>query len=107
MSIQLVLASLFPPKNTRLEWNSHLNWQPIPYNYEELSKDSLLLVRTACPRYYEELERVMKDDVGAEIKSYENMMAALTNITGLKISTPDDVQSLYNTLKTEVTFTLQ
>lgn len=102
MSLQLVLASLFPPKNTPLDWNPKLNWQPIPFNYEELTKDSLLLVRLGCPRYHEELERVMNEDVGEEIKSFENMMRKLTNITGSKIETPDDVQSLFNTLKTEV-----
>ena len=102
MSLQLALASLFPPKNTPLEWNKNLNWQPVPYSYEELNKDSLLLVRTSCPRYYEELERVLSEDVANEIKSYEQMMKSLTNITGQKIETADDVQSLYNTLKTEV-----
>lgn len=102
MSLQLVLASLFPPKNTLLEWNKNLNWQPVPYSYEKLNEDSLLLVRVSCPRYHEELQRVMKEDVGNEIKSYEHMMNVLTNITGMKIETPDDVQSLYNTLRTEV-----
>lgn len=102
MSLQLVLAALFPPKNTPLEWNMSLNWQPIPFNFEELKRDSLLLVRVGCPRYHEELEKVMEKDVGDEIKSYESMLKALTNITGMKIESPDDVQSLYNTLKTEV-----
>jgi prostatic aicd phosphatase len=102
MSLQLVLASLFPPKNTPLEWNTNLNWQPVPYNYEELNRDSLLLVRVSCPRYHEELERVMKEDVANEIRYHHHMMRKLTNITGLKIETPDDVQGLYNTLRTEV-----
>ncbi|KAF2882682.1 hypothetical protein ILUMI_23484 [Ignelater luminosus] len=33
MSLELVLAGLFPPKGTALEWQKELNWQPIPYNY--------------------------------------------------------------------------
>lgn len=33
MSLELVLAGLFPPKGTLLEWQNELNWQPIPYNY--------------------------------------------------------------------------
>lgn len=102
MSLQLVLAALYPPKNTPLEWNTNLNWQPIPFNYEELADDSLLLVRKNCPRYYEELERVLNDDVVNEIKSFDPLMKKISNITGLKVSTPDDVQSLYSTLKAEV-----
>lgn len=33
MSLQLVLASLFPPINVRQRWNPALNWQPIPTTY--------------------------------------------------------------------------
>lgn len=102
MSLQLVLAALFPPKSTPLEWNTNLNWQPVPFNYEELDNDSLLLVRKNCPRYHEELERVLNEDVGNEIKSFDGLMKKISNITGMKISTPDDVQSLYSTLKAEV-----
>lgn len=104
VSLQLVLAALFPPKNTPLEWNTNLNWQPVPFNYEELDNDSLLLVRKSCPRYHEELERVLNEDVGNEIRSFNGLMKKISNITGMKISTPDDVQSLYSTLKAEVFF---
>jgi prostatic aicd phosphatase len=105
MSIQLVLASLFAPKNTDLEWNKGLNWQPVPLNYEPLKDDMLLLVRKKCPRYNEELERVLAEDVAAEIDS--NLLEELSNITGLEIKTPDDVQSLYSTLKAEVIFLIK
>lgn len=107
MSLQLVLASLFPPKNTPLEWNRDLNWQPIPFKYEELDNDSLLLVRNDCPRYYEEYERILKEDVVEEIRYHQKMMNEVSNITGLKIQTPDDVQSLYSTLKAEQEFGLK
>ncbi|KAG5676091.1 hypothetical protein PVAND_005945 [Polypedilum vanderplanki] len=106
MSIQLVLASLYPPRDTALEWNTKLNWQPIPYNYEELNQDSLLLVRKPCPRYHEELVRVMQEDISDELKKNANLFDELTNITGLHIQTPDDIQSLYSTLKAEKEFGL-
>lgn len=32
MSLQLVLASLFPPTGKHI-WQEHLNWQPVPFNY--------------------------------------------------------------------------
>lgn len=102
MSLQLLLAGLFPPQGTPLEWNKNLNWLPIPYNYEELDQDTLLLVRTTCPRYHEELERVFSQDLSDKLKANEQLYEELTNITGLEIKTPDDIQSLYSTLKAEV-----
>lgn len=104
MSLQLVLAALYPPKGTALQWNENLNWQPIPYNYQELEDDTLLLVRKNCPRYHEELERVMTEDseVRRHADQFAEMYEELSNITGLSIKTPDDIQSLYSTLKAEV-----
>jgi prostatic aicd phosphatase len=107
MSLQLVLAGFFPPKQTLLEWNKELNWQPIPYHYQELNDDDLLLVRKSCPRYYEELHRVMNEDFKSDLERESKMMEELTNFTGIPIKTPDDVQSLYSTLKAEVEFPLE
>ena len=41
MSLELVLASLFPPKGTDLEWNKELDWQPIPFEFENLDEDTV------------------------------------------------------------------
>ncbi|CAO1354775.1 unnamed protein product [Diamesa hyperborea] len=102
MSLQLVLAGLFPPANTPLEWNKNLNWLPIPYNYEELDKDSLLLVRTSCPRYHEEFVRIFNETkIKDEMEANSKLFVELSKITGLKIETPDDIQSLFSTLKAE------
>lgn len=108
MSLQLVLAGLFPPKNTANEWNKRLNWQPVPIESEPLDKDTLLLVRTECPRYHEALEEALTSDpIKSEIDVYRPMMEELTKITGLNITTPDDIQSLYSTLRTEEEYGLR
>ncbi|XP_059615582.1 venom acid phosphatase Acph-1-like [Phlebotomus argentipes] len=108
MSMALVLAGLWPPKDTAMEWNRKLNWQPIPIEYEPLDEDSLLLVRTPCPRYHEALaETLTESPISVEIEKYRNMMKELTEITGLDIKTPDDVQSLFSTLKAEDEFGLK
>lgn len=41
MSLSTVLASMFPPKDTAMEWNSEFNWQPIPILSEPLEQDSV------------------------------------------------------------------
>ena len=83
MSLQLLLAGLLPPKGTKFEWNENLNWQPIPCNYEDLNKDTLLLVRTPCPRYQEELQSVLTNNITDVIKANKELFENLTRITGL------------------------
>jgi len=105
MSIALVLAALFQPRGTPLEWNKDLNWQPVPFTYEPLDQDTLLLVRTTCPRYYEALDEVFKlPEVKALLDANRELFEELTKITGMDIKTPDDIQSLYSTLKAEQEF---
>lgn len=41
MSMQVVLAGLFPPRGTAMEWNRRLNWQPIPIFSEPLDEDTV------------------------------------------------------------------
>jgi len=48
MSLQLVLASLFPPKNIQ-RWNPLLNWQPIPASYTPRIDDNIILA-DECPQ---------------------------------------------------------
>jgi len=48
MSLQLVLAALFPPKGIQ-QWNRLLNWQPIPTSYKSRVDDNLFLT-DECPQ---------------------------------------------------------
>lgn len=107
MSAQLECAGLWPPQGTQ-KWNENLNWQPVPIRAQPLKQDSLLLVRIPCPRYHYELERVEREDENVKKVMEENadLFKELTGITGMNIATPDDVQSLYNTLLAEELFNL-
>ncbi|XP_041770349.1 venom acid phosphatase Acph-1 [Anopheles merus] len=108
MSMQLVLAGLFPPQGTALQWNRRLDWQPIPYFSEPLSQDTLLLVRVSCPRYTETVqESFQMPEIKALMNANKQLYENLTRITGLTIATPDDVQSLFSTLKAESEFGLK
>ncbi|XP_050332839.1 prostatic acid phosphatase-like [Bactrocera neohumeralis] len=105
MSMSTVLASFFPPRGTDMEWNTEYNWQPIPVFSEPLEQDSLLLVRTPCPRFFEAREEVFQlPKVKAELAEHEDLFQNLTKLTGVPIKNADDVNSLYNTLLAEQEF---
>uniref|UniRef100_A0A0K8WDX4 Prostatic acid phosphatase n=2 Tax=Bactrocera latifrons TaxID=174628 RepID=A0A0K8WDX4_BACLA len=105
MSMSTVLASFFPPRGTDMEWNTEYNWQPIPVFSEPLEEDSLLLVRTPCPRYFEAREEVFQiPKVKAELAEHEDLFQNLTKLAGVLIRNADDVNSLYNTLLAEQEF---
>ncbi|XP_046387684.1 venom acid phosphatase Acph-1-like [Ischnura elegans] len=107
MSAQLECAGLWPPKDSQV-WNENLAWQPVPIRSQPLNKDTLLLVRVPCPQYHYELDRVMKEEekVVKIMEENADLFKELTEITGMPITTPEDVQSLYNTLLAEELFNL-
>ncbi|XP_067000756.2 venom acid phosphatase Acph-1 [Anabrus simplex] len=109
MSAQLEMAGMWPP-SAEQEWNPELRWQPTSIKSIPLNEDRLLLVRIPCPKYYMELEYVRNsseiqciiEDMGGSTELFQE----LSDKTGLKISTPDDILSLYGTLKAEEDFNL-
>lgn len=63
-------------------------------------------MRVPCGRYGELLDEAMRSPaVQALLRDNASLMRWLSEQTGMKIATPDDVQSLYSTLKAEVTIT--
>lgn len=68
----------------------------------------LLLVRTPCPRYYEALKEVFETPELKQVQSdNEELYKELTELTGMDIKTPDDIQSLYSTLRAETEYGLK
>ena len=47
MSLQLVLAGLYPP-NSQQSWSADIKWQPIPLNYRPISEDYLFHPTLHC-----------------------------------------------------------
>ncbi|KAG4068599.1 hypothetical protein HA402_004940 [Bradysia odoriphaga] len=108
MTMAMVLAGLFPPQDTAMEWSRKVNWQPIPIESEPLDEDTLLLVRTPCPRYYEALQEVFETQELQQIqRDNERLYSELTYFTGMDVGTPEDVQSLYSTLRAETEYGLE
>uniref|UniRef100_A0A1I8P2T5 Acid phosphatase n=2 Tax=Stomoxys calcitrans TaxID=35570 RepID=A0A1I8P2T5_STOCA len=107
MTLAMVLASMFPPKNTPMAWHSSLNWQPIPIFSEPLDQDSLLLVRTPCPRYFEARQEVLNlPEVKLEHTRHKELFRNLSALTGLNITEAEHINSLYITLEAERDFGL-
>lgn len=46
MSLQLVLASLFPPRGHAVWEENNLEWQPIPFNYWPIREDHVNFCKT-------------------------------------------------------------
>uniref|UniRef100_A0A2H8TQP2 Prostatic acid phosphatase n=1 Tax=Melanaphis sacchari TaxID=742174 RepID=A0A2H8TQP2_9HEMI len=104
MSAQLVASAMYKPVGVQ-KWNKYLDWQPIPIHSEPLNDDRLLLVRIDCPKYHEERQKVMSSaEVVEELNTYSDLYGYLSNHTGLAIEDPDDVQSIYSTLKAEADY---
>uniref|UniRef100_T1GPQ3 Acid phosphatase n=1 Tax=Megaselia scalaris TaxID=36166 RepID=T1GPQ3_MEGSC len=105
VSLQTVLAGLYRPRNTALDWNRNLNWLPIPVFSQPLEEDSLLLVRTPCPRYYEARDDVYKlPEIASLHEKYKDMMKELSDHTGKHIENAEDVADVYTTLLAEKEF---
>lgn len=101
MSAMLEAAALWRPSEEQ-SFKPDLPWQPVTLFYQPRNEDTLMLIWDMCPKYtklrrslveLEEVQQVQRDNAPL----YEQ----LTNITGMPISTPDDVGSLYSTLKAE------
>jgi len=56
MTLQLVLSGLFPPTND-FKIGS-LNWQPIPYNFVERSRDDLIATYVMCEKIFDMAEEL-------------------------------------------------
>lgn len=66
------------------------------------------MVRTPCPRYHEAVEEVLaSNEVKEVLDENASLFEELTKHTGMPIKTPDDIQSLYGTLRAESEYGLR
>ncbi|EDV97978.1 lysosomal acid phosphatase [Drosophila grimshawi] len=108
MSLQLVLAGLFPPENTPMEWSMLLNWQPIPIYTEPEATDKRLRQKAPCPRYDEAVWEVMHLPEVVELHEQNSkLLQELTNITGLNVSYTHDVTNVYISLQSQQVYGLK
>ncbi|XP_011500130.1 PREDICTED: venom acid phosphatase Acph-1-like, partial [Ceratosolen solmsi marchali] len=95
MSLQLVLASLYPPSGVQ-KWHNKLNWQPIPSMFLTSEQD-WLMVPEECLEYIQLRKKIEKTpEVVGKIKQFKGLMQNLTEWTGKPISTTYDIYMLYH-----------
>ncbi|XP_014205848.1 venom acid phosphatase Acph-1-like [Copidosoma floridanum] len=104
MSLQLVLAALYPPSllPRKSRWHEFLDWQPIPTHYYDFRNDQFFN-RDKCQEYIEELARVWNSsDVRRKLEGYESFLEELRLGAGKTTRiTLDDVLILHNNLSIE------
>ncbi|KAJ8951017.1 hypothetical protein NQ318_006402 [Aromia moschata] len=106
MSLQLVLAGLFPPRwEDMLQENIY--WQPVPYNYVSRSEDKLLLGIT-CPRYLQIYDQyIASAKMQSEFGKHTVMFDYISRSSGLNVTRFLDVYQLYFGLSTESEYGFQ
>ncbi|KAJ8966361.1 hypothetical protein NQ317_011936 [Molorchus minor] len=100
MSLQLVLAGLFPPSSEQI-WEESIPWQPVPYNYLPKYEDKVLL-GVLCPNYLKLYEEVSSSPEMQEVFSgHQTEFDYISEHTGLNVTRFYDVYNLYFGISTE------
>ncbi|XP_051169255.1 venom acid phosphatase Acph-1-like [Leptopilina boulardi] len=99
MSLQLVLAGLYPP-NSQQNWNSKLNWQPIPINYRPINEDFLFQPTLQCKLFRNEYNKAwMSPDVKEKKLYFKELGQNLSVLTGFHFDHSDKIAGLYADLE--------
>ncbi|XP_060531079.1 venom acid phosphatase Acph-1-like [Cylas formicarius] len=100
MSLQLVLAGLFPPNEEDM-FEYGIQWQPVPFNYLPKDQDKILL-GVLCPRYLALYDEVSQSpEMLKEFGKYRDVFRYISENTGLNVRKFFDVYNLYFGLSTE------
>ncbi|XP_012343616.1 prostatic acid phosphatase isoform X1 [Apis florea] len=101
MSAMLEAAALWKPTEKQ-SFKRDLAWQPVTLFYQPRSEDTLMLIWDTCPKYAKLRHAIMNLPEIQQIQNENKQFyKELTNLTGMVISTPNDVNSLYGTLTAE------
>ncbi|EGI58796.1 Prostatic acid phosphatase [Acromyrmex echinatior] len=101
MTLQLVLAALYPPAEIQ-KWNSQLSWQPVDMIYYPMDEDDLLFP-IKCSIYHDTYKNVIQNaEVRKKIDQYDNLMKMTSKYTGTNITNLLDLARLYGVLHSEL-----
>lgn len=98
MALQLVMAGMFPPAGTELEWNPNLNWQPFDMISLSLRSDPVLMpLGQPCPR----LGREFVSNYAPVLEKNKELFNILSKHVGLPIVKPFDIIRISYDLRSE------
>ncbi|XP_076643513.1 venom acid phosphatase Acph-1 [Halictus rubicundus] len=101
LSLQLVLAGLFPPSEMQT-WNPHLPWIPTSTFFVPFQTDNLLFPHH-CPRYKEEYSKFLQQQNTRDMLSkYKSVFTHLSDHSGKKVNTTSAVTYLFNLFKEQI-----
>ncbi|XP_011703471.1 PREDICTED: venom acid phosphatase Acph-1-like [Wasmannia auropunctata] len=101
MTLQLVLAGLYPPIVDVQKWNSKLLWQPTDMIYFPPNCDQLMFP-IACSEYRDTLQELLQSsEVKKKTEEYNDLMKILSNHTGHNITDLLGLTRLHATLYIE------
>ncbi|XP_076251275.1 venom acid phosphatase Acph-1-like [Rhynchophorus ferrugineus] len=99
MSLQLVLAGLWPPSREEKFWPC-LNWQPIPYNYEIFDRE--LSATNVCYGFHTMRDAVVNStSIQEALTRYNDVFEYLSNYTGQDFRTTSKVFDMYLNLQAQ------
>nr|XP_023029732.1 uncharacterized protein LOC111517716 [Leptinotarsa decemlineata] len=106
MSLQLVLAGLFPPRREDMFQDAFF-WQPVPFNYLPRPQDKVLL-GVICPNYLALYDKyVATPKVQQKLRRNRRIFDYISQHSGLNVTRFIDVYQLYFGLSTEQEYGLE
>lgn len=103
MTLQLVLASLYPPKQHQV-WHDGVPWQPIPYKSPSKEQDQIFLAFLHNQLAVDEYHRELKLTGPRVLEPYGDLIKYVEKHSGLKIENPRIMFAIACTLGTQVGF---
>ncbi|XP_032676118.1 venom acid phosphatase Acph-1-like [Odontomachus brunneus] len=99
MTLQLILAGLYPPIHPKQKWHQKLNWQPFDISFVSLKKDALLMPHL-CSKFHNVYKSIEEtQSAQQQIKQLDDVIQTFStytkNMTKLK-----DLYNLYHVLTT-------
>ncbi|XP_078050009.1 venom acid phosphatase Acph-1 isoform X2 [Augochlora pura] len=105
MSLQLVLAALYPP-SSKQAWNDKLSWMPIPAHYMPERLDYLLRPEFS-PIFSEGLKNARNlEEVRKKASQYKDFLNFLSEKTGITEMSVTEGYEVYNKLATQESMNL-
>ncbi|KAI4459534.1 acid phosphatase-related [Holotrichia oblita] len=100
MTLQLVLAALYPPKEEQL-WHDNIPWQPIPYHYVPKKDDKMFLAFYFNKIAVDEYNKHRNGEWKEKLQSYHDLVDYVQKHTGKVIDSPRTMFTLACTLAAE------